>query len=128
MVTEDHGNGDTRVPMGDFRGLQQLVQGLHDEQERLLGTAANLSHEMEVNQEHIKVLAPPTAPPTHNHTHYLLQTLYKAAGDLKAMKVDKDQLAMEVDEVNNYNYCVVLDTVYTVYIHVIIIIIIIIVH
>ena len=41
--------------MESFKGLEQLVQSLQDGQERLLGTAANLSHELEVNQEHVKV-------------------------------------------------------------------------
>ncbi len=43
------------VNMETFKGLQQIVQDLQEGQERLLGTAANLSHELEVNQEHVKV-------------------------------------------------------------------------
>lgn len=38
-----------------FEELQNTVSGLQQEQERLMGTAAHLSHELEVNKEHVKV-------------------------------------------------------------------------
>ena len=38
-----------------FALLQNMVNELSQEQERILGTTANLSHEVEVNQEHVKV-------------------------------------------------------------------------
>ena len=38
-----------------FEELQNTVAGLQQEQERLIGTAAHLSHELEVNKEHVKV-------------------------------------------------------------------------
>lgn len=67
------------VDLESFNNLKTLVQDLQQEQERLLGTAAHLSHELEINQEHVK-------------------TLYSAVDDVRAIKADKDQLAIEVDE------------------------------
>ena len=40
--------------------LQQMVGDLQQEQERLIGTAAHLSHEIEVNKEHVKVWGNPS--------------------------------------------------------------------
>ena len=44
------------VDLESFNNLKTLVQDLQQEQERLLGTAAHLSHELEINQEHVKVM------------------------------------------------------------------------
>lgn len=33
-----------------------MVNGIHEEQERLIGTAAHLSHEIDISKEHTKVL------------------------------------------------------------------------
>lgn len=38
-----------------FESLQNILGGLQQEHERLMGTAAHLSHELEVNKEHVKV-------------------------------------------------------------------------
>lgn len=35
--------------------LTQLVNGMQQEQERLIGTAAHLSHELDISKEHTKV-------------------------------------------------------------------------
>lgn len=37
-----------------------MVGELQQEQERLIGTAAHLSHEIEVNKEHVKVWGHPS--------------------------------------------------------------------
>ena len=38
-----------------FNSLQSMVTDLQQQQERLLDTAANISHELGVNQDHVKV-------------------------------------------------------------------------
>ena len=38
-----------------FNSLQSMVNELQHQQERLLDTAANISHELGVNQDHVKV-------------------------------------------------------------------------
>ena len=38
-----------------FNSLQSMVNELQQQQERLLDTAANISHELGVNQDHVKV-------------------------------------------------------------------------
>lgn len=43
------------VDMSSFEALQELLGQLHSEQERLIGTAAHLSHEVGVSKEHVKV-------------------------------------------------------------------------
>ena len=35
--------------------LTQLMNGMQQEQERLIGTAAHLSHELDISKEHTKV-------------------------------------------------------------------------
>lgn len=37
--------------------LQETVSGQQEKHERMLGTLANMSHEQDINKEHIKVLA-----------------------------------------------------------------------
>ena len=39
-----------------FNSLQSMVNELQHQQERLLDTAANISHELGVNQDHVKVI------------------------------------------------------------------------
>ena len=39
-----------------FNSLQAVVNDLQQQQERLLDTAANISHELGVNQDHVKVI------------------------------------------------------------------------
>ena len=39
-----------------LQSLQGMLGQLQQEQERLMGTAAHLSHELEVNREHVKVI------------------------------------------------------------------------
>ena len=38
-----------------FEALQSMLSELQQEQERVIGTTAHLSHELEVNKEHVKV-------------------------------------------------------------------------
>ena len=38
-----------------FNSVQSMVNELQHQQERLLDTAANISHELGVNQDHVKV-------------------------------------------------------------------------
>ena len=45
------------VDLSSFEALQDLLGQLHSEQERLIGTAAHLSHEVGVSKEHVKVQA-----------------------------------------------------------------------
>lgn len=59
--------------------LQEMVNQQQQDQERLIGTAADLSNEMEINKEHIK-------------------TLYNSVNDLGEMKADKEQIEVEVRE------------------------------
>lgn len=40
-----------------FEAMQSMLGGLQQEHERLMGTAAHLSHELEVNKDHVKVHA-----------------------------------------------------------------------
>ena len=41
--------------MDSFDTLQGILGQLQQEHERLIGTAAHLSHELEVNKDHVKV-------------------------------------------------------------------------
>ena len=53
---DDEADGAKKyVDVNSFEALQELLGQLHTEQERLIGTAAHLSHELEVNTEHVKV-------------------------------------------------------------------------
>lgn len=52
--------------------LQQMVGDLQQEQERLIGTAAHLSHEIEVNKEHVKVWGNPSI-----YNNYIYVSNYK---------------------------------------------------
>lgn len=47
--------GASAVDAESFAALQEVVGGMQQEHERLMGTAAHLSHELEVNKEHVKV-------------------------------------------------------------------------
>ena len=49
-------DGGKYVDSDSFDALQQLVGQLQEENERLIGTAAHLSHELDISKEHIKVL------------------------------------------------------------------------
>lgn len=62
-----------------FEELQNTVAALQQEQERLIGTAAHLSHELEVDKEHVK-------------------TLYATSDELKKTKADKSLVELEVQE------------------------------
>lgn len=62
-----------------FNSLQSMVNELQQQQERLLDTAANISHELGVNQDHVKAL-------------------YSGVDELRKKKADKDQVQVEVDE------------------------------
>ena len=39
----------------DFEALREAMSALQQEHERLIGTAAHLSHELDVSKEHVKV-------------------------------------------------------------------------
>ena len=43
------------VNMDSFDALQEMLSQLQQEHERLMGTAAHLSHELEINTDHVKV-------------------------------------------------------------------------
>ncbi len=43
------------VDSSSFEALQELLEQVNSEQERLIGTAAHLSHELDVSKEHVKV-------------------------------------------------------------------------
>lgn len=47
--------GDKYVDAESFNVVQGLLGQLQQEHERLMGTAAHLSHELDVNKEHVKV-------------------------------------------------------------------------
>ena len=47
--------GANYVSSDSFEALQSALGQMQQEHERLIGTAAHLSHEQEVNTEHIKV-------------------------------------------------------------------------
>ena len=47
--------GANHVSSDSFEALQSALGQMQQEHERLIGTAAHLSHEQEVNTEHIKV-------------------------------------------------------------------------
>ena len=51
----DDSAGNKYVDEETFMAVQSLLGQLQQENERLLGTAAQISHEMEVNTEHVKV-------------------------------------------------------------------------
>lgn len=38
-----------------FEALQSVLSEMQQEQERVIGTTAHLSHELEINKEHVKV-------------------------------------------------------------------------
>ncbi len=44
------------VDLSSFEAFQELLEQVNSEQERLIGTAAHLSHELDVSKEHVKVL------------------------------------------------------------------------
>ena len=52
---EEEADGAKYVDMDSFDALQSLLSELQQEHERLIGTAAHLSHELEVNKDHVKV-------------------------------------------------------------------------
>ena len=53
---EEEPDGAKYVDMDSFDALQGLLSQLQQEHERLMGTAAHLSHELEINKEHVKVI------------------------------------------------------------------------
>lgn len=53
-VTET--DGEKLVDLNSFNVVQGLLGQLQQEHERLMGTAAHLSHELDVNKEHVKVI------------------------------------------------------------------------
>jgi uncharacterized coiled-coil DUF342 family protein len=59
--------------------LQEMVARQQQEQERLIGTVAHVSNEMEINKEHVKAL-------------------YSSVDELRATKADREQLEVEVRE------------------------------
>ena len=52
---EEEEEGANYVSTDSFEALQATVGQMQQEHERLIGTAAHLSHEQEINTEHIKV-------------------------------------------------------------------------
>lgn len=48
-------DGEKFVDQDSFNAVQGLLAQLQQEHERLMGTAAHLSHELDVNKEHVKV-------------------------------------------------------------------------
>lgn len=52
-VTET--DGEKFVDLNSFNVIQGLLGQLQQEHERLMGTAAHLSHELDINKEHVKV-------------------------------------------------------------------------
>ena len=52
---EEEEEGANYVSSDSFEALQSALGQMQQEHERLIGTAAHLSHEQEVNTEHIKV-------------------------------------------------------------------------
>ena len=48
-------DADKYVDTNSFNVVQGLLAQLQQEHERLMGTAAHLSHELDVNKEHVKV-------------------------------------------------------------------------
>lgn len=48
-------DGDKFVDSESFNVVQGLLSQLQQEHERLMGTAAHLSHELDINKEHVKV-------------------------------------------------------------------------
>jgi chromosome segregation ATPase len=52
-------DGDKFVDMNTFAAVQGLLAQLQQEHERLIGTAAHLSHELDINKEHVKVKLKP---------------------------------------------------------------------
>jgi predicted nucleic acid-binding Zn-ribbon protein len=68
-----------QVELDSFMELQGLVGDMKQHQDRLLDTAAHLSNELSVNQEHLK-------------------KLYGNVHDLEEMKADKETVQVEVEE------------------------------
>lgn len=78
-----------------------MVNELQQQQERLLDTAANISHELGVNQDHVKVIS---TKRLHSCQLYVFfKALYSGVDELRKMKADKDQVQVEVDEVSKFN-------------------------
>lgn len=48
-------DGEKYVDAESFNVIQGLLGQLQQEHERLMGTAAHLSHELDINKEHVKV-------------------------------------------------------------------------
>lgn len=48
-------DGEKFVDLNSFNVIQGLLGQLQQEHERLMGTAAHLSHELDINKEHVKV-------------------------------------------------------------------------
>lgn len=48
-------DGEKYVDVESFNVIQGLLGQLQQEHERLMGTAAHLSHELDINKEHVKV-------------------------------------------------------------------------
>lgn len=48
-------DGEKFVDLNSFNVVQGLLAQLQQEHERLMGTAAHLSHELDINKDHVKV-------------------------------------------------------------------------
>lgn len=53
--SQDVKTGGEAIDAESLNLLQGMVAQLQQEQERLIGTAAHFSHELDVNKEHLKV-------------------------------------------------------------------------
>ena len=49
-------DGNKYVDLNSFNVVRGLLSQLQQEHERLMGTAAHLSHELDINKEHVKVI------------------------------------------------------------------------
>jgi chromosome segregation ATPase len=75
----DEEGGAKYADMESLTALQEMLTQLQQDHERVIGTVAHLSNEMEINKEHVKAL-------------------YSAVDDLRAGKADREQLEVEVRE------------------------------
>ena len=55
LPDEEADGASKYVDTTSFEALQELLEQVHQEQERLIGTAAHLSHELDISKEHVKV-------------------------------------------------------------------------
>ncbi len=82
-------DGAKYVDAESFNVIQGLLGQLQQEHERLMGTAAHLSHELDINKEHVKVM-PRTLILKHrecSHFGWFVVTELTAIADLHAVPV-----------------------------------------